>query len=102
MDQYMWSVIQSPQVTTRQGLSLSLSLHYYPVQVAEAEEVSIDAGANMRPVFIKTEAGTGAEAEEVRPISPGSVRLASLGAWEPVTGSKSPGLYAPPDMNSES
>ena len=56
----------------------------------------------MRPVFIKTEAGTGAEAEEVRPISPGSVRLASLGAWEPVTGSKSPGLYAPPDMNSES
>ena len=98
----MWSVIQSTQVTGRQDLSLSCELHYYPVQVAEADEVSIDAGANMRPVFIKTEAGTGAEAEEVRPISPGSVRLASLGAWEPVTGSKSPGLYAPPDMNSES
>ena len=55
----------------------------------------------MRPVFIKTEAGTGAETEEVRPISPGSVRLASLGAWEPGAGAKSPGLYTPPDMNSE-
>ena len=76
-------------------------IHYLLYQVVEAEEVSIDAGANMRPVFIKTEAGTGAEAEEVRPISPGSVRLASLGAWEPGAGAKSPGLYAPPDMNSE-
>jgi len=75
----MWSVIQSPQV-------------------AEAEEVSIDAGANMRPVFIKTEAGV--ETAEVRPISPGSVRLASIGAWDPGAGAKSPSLYAPPDMNS--
>ena len=68
-------------------------------QVAEAEEVSIDTGANMRPVFIKTEAGV--EAAEARPISPGSVRLASLGAWDTGAGAKSPSLYAPPDMNSE-
>ena len=69
--------------------------------MAEAEEVSIDASASMRPVFIKTEAGS--EAGDTRPISPGSLRPPSLGAWDSsvAASSQSPGLYAPPDINSE-
>lgn len=35
----------------------------------------------------------------MKPISPSSIKLPSLGAWD-LPNSKSPGLYAPPDMNS--
>ena len=83
IDQYIWSVIQSPQCV-------------------EAEEVSIDSGANMRPVFIKSENGecAGSDSKQMMPISPGSIKLPSLGPWDIPT-SKSPGLYAPPDINSK-
>ena len=33
-------------------------------------------------------------------ISPGNIKLANLGSWEPPT-SKSPALYVPPDINSK-
>ena len=82
----MWSVIQSPQCN-------------------EAEEVTIDSAANMRPVFIKSESGDSSggcpgDSKQILPISPGSIKLPSLGPWDIPT-SKSPGLYAPPDMNSK-
>ena len=83
IDQYVWSVIQSPQCS-------------------EADEVTIDSGANMRPVFIKTESGDSCsgESKPVLPISPNNIKLPSLSPWDIPT-SKSPGLYAPPDMNSK-
>ena len=85
IDQYVWSVIQSPQCS-------------------EADEVTIDSGANMRPVFIKTETGDSGgcsgESKPVLPISPNNIKLPSLSPWDIPT-SKSPGLYAPPDMNSK-
>ena len=34
-------------------------------------------------------------------LPPSAFKLASLGPWE-LPNTKSPGLYAPPDMNSES
>lgn len=88
IDQYMWSVIQSSQCS-------------------EADEVSIDSEANMRPIFIKSESGGdaggcpgGGDSKPILPISPGSIKLPSLGPWD-IPNSKSPGLYAPPDMNSK-
>ena len=86
IDQYMWSVIQSSQCS-------------------EADEVNIDSGANMRPVFIKSEASeaggcSGSDTKPILPISPNSIKLPSLSPWDIPT-SKSPGLYAPPDMNSK-
>ena len=84
VDQFIWSVLQTG------GCS-------------EADEVQIDSQANVRPVFIKSEAGSGEAGEgggQVKPISPASMKVPSLGAWDIPT-SKSPGLYAPPDMNSK-
>ena len=36
----------------------------------------------------------------MHPISPGSIKLPSMGSWD-LTSLKSPALYAPPDMNSK-
>ena len=77
VDQFMWSVIQNPACI-------------------EAEEVQVDSGANMKPLFLKTEGGT---TQEAPTIAPSSVKLPSMGAWD-LPNSKSPPLYAPPDMNS--
>ena len=38
--------------------------------------------------------------QDVKPILASSIKVASMGAWE-LPNSKSPALYAPPDMNSE-
>ena len=85
----MWSVVQSSQCS-------------------EADEVNIDSEANMRPIFIKSESGTetsggcsgSGDSKQIMPISPSSIKLPSLGPWD-IQNSKSPGLYAPPDMNSK-
>ena len=84
VDQFVWSILQTG------GCS-------------EADEVQIDSQANVRPVFIKSEAGSAEAGEsggQMKPISPASMKVPSLGAWDIPT-SKSPGLYAPPDMNSK-
>ena len=84
--------------------------------------MTMDQGANIRPlpIAVKTEPGTAAEVSvggcpghcddrcvqppcgDTRPpaLPPSAFKLASLGAWE-LPDTKSPGLYAPPDMNSE-
>merc|ERR1712106_149945 len=82
VDQYMWSVIQNQQC-------------------ADADEVQIDNQANMKPLFIKSEGGTSEsnDSKQIKPISPSSIKLPSMGAWD-LPNSKSPALYAPPDMNS--
>ena len=85
VDQFVWSILQTG------GCS-------------EADEVQIDSQANVRPVFIKSESGSGDTVDTgsgIKPISPASLKVPSLGAWDIPT-SKSPGLYAPPDMNSKS
>ena len=38
--------------------------------------------------------------QDVKPILASSIKVPSMGAWE-LPNSKSPALYAPPDMNSE-
>ena len=80
VDQLMWSVIQNPSCT-------------------DAEEVQVDSAANMKPLFLKTEGGS--TPQDIKPITPSSIKLPSMGAWD-LPNSKSPGLYAPPDMNSKS
>ena len=93
---------------------------------AEVDEVTMDQGANIRPLplAVKTEPGTAQEVSldiyryntvrcddhcvqppcgDPRPpaLPPSAFKLASLGPWD-LPNTKSPGLYAPPDMNSES
>ena len=80
VDQLMWSVIQNPSCT-------------------DAEDVQVDSAANMKPLFLKTEGGS--TPQDIKPITPSSIKLPSMGAWD-LPNSKSPGLYAPPDMNSKS
>jgi len=77
VDQFMWSIIQHSSCT-------------------EAEEVQVDSQANVKPIFLKTEGGT---IQDVKPILASSIKVASMAAWE-LPNSKSPALYAPPDMNS--
>ena len=94
IDQFTWSIVQTQRF-------------------AEADEVSIDHAANVRAisgVMVKSEIGstTSSAASESSaapslsssPMSPGSLKLPNLALWEIPTSTRSPALYAPPDMNS--
>lgn len=81
IDQYMWSVLQNQMCT-------------------DCDEIQFDQAANMKPITIKSENGESEScSSRMKPISPGSIKLPSMGAWDLPT-SKSPALYAPPDINS--
>ena len=43
----------------------------------------------------------GEESASCSPLSPGSLKLPSLSSWDLPTSTRSPALYAPPDMNSK-
>ena len=77
VDQFMWSIIQNPACL-------------------DAEDAQVDAMATVKPLFLKTE---GSVQPDVKPILATSVKLPNMGAWD-LPSSKSPALYAPPDMNS--
>ena len=100
IDQFTWSIVQTQRF-------------------AEADEVSIDPAANVRVIFpsgggiksevktevkseVKTEPGmTSSDPSASLPMSPGSLKLPNLALWEIPTSTRSPALYAPPDINSE-
>ena len=100
IDQFTWSIVQTQRF-------------------AEADEVSIDHAANVRVisggVMVKSETTAGSSSTTTglsssssssdtsasSPMSPGSLKLPNLALWEIPTSTRSPALYAPPDMNSE-
>ena len=94
IDQFTWSIVQTQRF-------------------AEADEVSIDHAANVRVISpggvikseVKSEPGSSSssssEPSASSPMSPGSLKLPNLALWEIPTSTRSPALYAPPDMNSE-
>ena len=92
IDQFTWSIVQTQRF-------------------AEADEVSIDHAANVRViagVVVKSETGSSSsssssssDSSASSPMSPGSLKLPNLALWEIPTSTRSPALYAPPDMNSE-
>ena len=94
IDQFTWSIVQTQRF-------------------AEADEVSIDHAANVRVIFpssVKSEQVKSEVKSEVKtepgmtsndPMSPGSLKLPNLALWEIPTSTRSPALYAPPDINSE-
>lgn len=101
IDQFTWSIVQTQRF-------------------AEADEVSIDHAANVRVisgVMVKSEptatagssstttggssSSSSSDPSASSPMSPASLKLPNLALWEIPTSTRSPALYAPPDMNSE-
>ena len=60
------------------------------------------AGNVINIFFFQSEGGNSEsnDSKQIKPISPSSIKLPSMGAWD-LPNSKSPALYAPPDMNSK-
>ena len=122
VDQYMWSVIQNQQCADADEVQIDNQANMKPlfikVRFAEmsfgAFRTSVDASAaNASPQifritifdtisFFQSEGGTSEsnDSKQIKPISPSSIKLPSMGAWD-LPNSKSPALYAPPDMNSK-
>ena len=92
VDQFTWSIVQTPQF-------------------ADVDEVSVDAQATVTPIVwrppIKPEikddnsSSPSHHQQQHSPMSPGDLKVPNLALWEIPSSSRSPALYAPPDMNSE-
>ncbi len=80
IDQFTWSILQTQRF-------------------ADVDEVAVDAMANVKPILLKKEDSGNTSSE---PMSPASLKLPNLALWEIPSTTRSPALYAPPDMNSAS
>jgi hypothetical protein len=94
IDQFTWSILQTQRF-------------------ADVDEISVDLMANVKAaMMIKSEPGdtsssssppssSSSSSMSSSPMSPGSLKLPNLALWEIPSTTRSPALYAPPDINSE-